>query len=108
MVNVPTEVIVGCAAVVTVPAVVAVLALPVSGPAKAVAVSVAVAELKVKPELLLGEIDPVAAVENIGKQVVSVVSSATVTVPPAADKSVSLPASSVNCRVDGVPVFTQR
>jgi hypothetical protein len=37
LVNVPTDVIAGCAAVVTVPAVVAVVAVPISGPVNLVA-----------------------------------------------------------------------
>jgi len=51
---------------------------PVSGPLNAVAVKVSELELKVNPEADLGPKSPVAAVTKTGKQVVSLLSSATV------------------------------
>ena len=51
---------------------------PVSGPLNAVAVKVSELELKVNPAADLGAKSPVAAVTNTGKQVVSLLSSATV------------------------------
>ena len=61
-------------------AVVAVSALPVKLPTNDVAVNAPVEELKVRLDPVFGFMSPVASVENIGKQVVSVLSSVTVIV----------------------------
>tara|TARA_R100000657_G_C4611345_1_gene64198 strand:+ start:203 stop:631 length:429 start_codon:yes stop_codon:yes gene_type:complete len=53
---------------------------PVNAPTKDVAVNAPLLELKAKFDPLFGANDPVAAVTNNGKQVVSELSSATVTV----------------------------
>ena len=64
-VNVPTLVMLGCALVVTVPAVVALVAAPLNDPTKVVAVIELLAKLELIPELVHSEILPVVAFANI-------------------------------------------
>ena len=66
-VSVPTEVILGCAAVVTVPAVVALVAAPDRAPTNVVAVIELFDKLAVKPVLVSSEMLPVAAFAKIRK-----------------------------------------
>ena len=66
-VSVPTEVIFGCAAVVTVPAVVALVAAPLRAPTNVVAVIELFDRLAVKPVLVSSAMLPVAALAKIRK-----------------------------------------
>ena len=71
------------------------MTFPVSGPLNAVAVKVSELELKVNPAADLGPKSPVAAVTNKGKQVVSLLSSATVITVAEAAPKVNAPLPSV-------------
>ena len=91
-VKVPTEVIALCADPVTVAA--EPLTLPVRSPTKLVAVKAPLEELKVKFDPVFGLTFPVAAVANNGKQEVSLLSSAAVTLDallPTVDENERLP-----------------
>jgi hypothetical protein len=69
-VNVPTDVMLGCAAVTTVPAVVA---FPLSAPTNVVAVMLALAKLALIPVLITAELLPFALLAvNVGYTVVAV------------------------------------
>jgi hypothetical protein len=65
--NVPTLVMFGCAAVVTVPAVVALVAAPLNEPTKVVAVIELFDRLAVRPVLVSSDTFPVAAFAKIRK-----------------------------------------
>ena len=67
LVNVPTDVMLGCAAVVTVPAVVALVAAPLNAPTKVVAVIELLDKLAMRPVLVTSAIFPVAAFAKIMK-----------------------------------------
>ena len=66
-VSVPTEVMLGCAAVVTVPAVVALVAAPDNVPTNVVAVIELLDKLAIKPVLVTSDMLPVAALAKIRK-----------------------------------------
>ena len=67
LLNVPVEVMLGCAAVVTVPAVVALVAAPLNAPTNVVAVIELFDKLAINPVLVISATLPVAAFANIRK-----------------------------------------
>jgi hypothetical protein len=67
LVSVPTDVIFGCAAVVTVPAVVALVAAPLNAPTNVVAVIELFERLAIRPVLVSSVILPVAAFAKMRK-----------------------------------------